>query len=400
MNERKNHPRNKTEFIQFADGFSLSRAMGREIPEMEHFRRSAFRMSSRITIKEEDTPQSHSSASQKNSVVLQRNSKSRKNSLASNHLMVQEEGEASRKSSDSKERTTNKKTKTWSNFNSLFEEIHHQPEKKRQSLLPSLPMIVDHPQPRIISAQGETKKQNFVQKLTGIFKKKSGKNWDQPKNNTIEILNEVKEDLEEGNFNEQDSPTKVQKPKRKSQNQEENEGSLEEPEHNFKSELQNVFQDGGQKRVSRKISGDGFVYKRENSKEAQINLNYKRMKRYKNQIEKGYLKLREKSKFEKLKEYEDEYPLLKFRKGLMWVKTSVSQACLLIITNPLFEAISLCTITINSIFLAFERFDAETPAFVDNSEYYFLLIYTIEMFSNIFGMGFVVNQGSYLRDPW
>ena len=33
-------------------------------------------------------------------------------------------------------------------------------------------------------------------------------------------------------------------------------------------------------------------------------------------------------------------------------------------------------------------------------EYFFLIFYTIEMILKIFGLGFVFNRGSYLRDYW
>ena len=125
------------------------------------------------------------------------------------------------------------------------------------------------------------------------------------------------------------------------------------------------------------------------------------MRNFKSQNEECCLNLSEKSGFEKLEEYRDELPFLGFRKGLTKFKLWVSYVCLIIISNPLFEAVSLCVIVTNSIFLAFERFDGgETPAFVEQSEVYFLILYTIEMFLNIFGMGFIWNRNSYLRDPW
>jgi hypothetical protein len=58
-------------------------------------------------------------------------------------------------------------------------------------------------------------------------------------------------------------------------------------------------------------------------------------------------------------------------------------------------------IIVNSIFLALEDPTLETQAeFLDAAENIFLYIYTLEMFLKIAGLGFILNRGSYMRDPW
>lgn len=42
----------------------------------------------------------------------------------------------------------------------------------------------------------------------------------------------------------------------------------------------------------------------------------------------------------------------------------------------------------------------ENSAFSIIIENLFLSLYTLEMLLKIIGLGFVVNKGSYLRDPW
>lgn len=70
-----------------------------------------------------------------------------------------------------------------------------------------------------------------------------------------------------------------------------------------------------------------------------------------------------------------------------------------IIKSPQFEFVSLCVIVYNSITLAMD--DPTTNADNnDTSDLILLVIYTIEMGMKIIGLGFILNEGSYLRDYW
>ena len=72
-----------------------------------------------------------------------------------------------------------------------------------------------------------------------------------------------------------------------------------------------------------------------------------------------------------------------------------------IISHPLFDVLSLSVILINTILLAIEDPKAdETPSLLKNFDMFFLVFYTVEMCLKIIGLGFFLDKGSYLRDPW
>ena len=74
--------------------------------------------------------------------------------------------------------------------------------------------------------------------------------------------------------------------------------------------------------------------------------------------------------------------------------------CLKIITSSLFEYFILAVIITNSVILAFDDptdDQSDMPAGVDT---FFLVVYTVEMGLKIFGLGFVLEKKSYLRDFW
>ncbi|GIX75139.1 sodium channel protein 60E [Caerostris extrusa] len=58
-----------------------------------------------------------------------------------------------------------------------------------------------------------------------------------------------------------------------------------------------------------------------------------------------------------------------------------------------FELVVMTTILINCVFLALSQ-----P--IEETEYVFLVIYTIEMIIKIIAKGFILNKYSYLRNPW
>ncbi|XP_065369010.1 sodium channel protein 60E [Calliphora vicina] len=69
------------------------------------------------------------------------------------------------------------------------------------------------------------------------------------------------------------------------------------------------------------------------------------------------------------------------------------QICVYIATNQYFDYCVMATILFNCIFLAM----TET---VEEAEYIFLAIYTIEMVIKIIAKGFLLNKYTYLRNPW
>ena len=80
-----------------------------------------------------------------------------------------------------------------------------------------------------------------------------------------------------------------------------------------------------------------------------------------------------------------------------------------IISHPLFEALSLTVIIINSVTLAIDSGDTDQKKTSEMSaiEYFlyvielsFLYIYTVEMFLKILGLGFIFGENSYLKNSW
>jgi len=69
------------------------------------------------------------------------------------------------------------------------------------------------------------------------------------------------------------------------------------------------------------------------------------------------------------------------------------RVCVYIATNQFFDYCVMATILFNCIFLAM----TET---VEEAEYIFLAIYSIEMVIKIIAKGFLLNKYTYLRNPW
>ena len=84
------------------------------------------------------------------------------------------------------------------------------------------------------------------------------------------------------------------------------------------------------------------------------------------------------------------------------VRVSVRDICIVIITSSIFEAISLTVIIVNSFAMALEdpSDGQSTGGIFYILDYIFLGLYTLEMILKIFGMGFILPKGSYLRDSW
>eukprot|EP00357_Protocruzia_adherens_P012067 CAMPEP_0114999704 /NCGR_PEP_ID=MMETSP0216-20121206/16309_1 /TAXON_ID=223996 /ORGANISM="Protocruzia adherens, Strain Boccale" /LENGTH=455 /DNA_ID=CAMNT_0002364639 /DNA_START=124 /DNA_END=1488 /DNA_ORIENTATION=- len=108
------------------------------------------------------------------------------------------------------------------------------------------------------------------------------------------------------------------------------------------------------------------------------------------------------NKVENLKEYYyDHYPLLGLRKAVMILAARISLTCDRIIRHRYFEAITLFVIIANSIVLAIEDPTvSERTEFEQVADIVFLVLYTLEFLIKVFGMGFIIPKGAYLRDSW
>ncbi|XP_070490836.1 sodium channel protein 60E-like isoform X2 [Chironomus tepperi] len=72
---------------------------------------------------------------------------------------------------------------------------------------------------------------------------------------------------------------------------------------------------------------------------------------------------------------------------------TLRRICVFIATNQFFDYLVMATILCNCVFLAM----SET---IEEAEFFFLAIYTIEMCIKIVAKGFVLNKYTYLRNPW
>jgi len=81
------------------------------------------------------------------------------------------------------------------------------------------------------------------------------------------------------------------------------------------------------------------------------------------------------------------------------------------IMHPHFDNTVIGLIILNSLLLGcinYEQINMNVPLekqdtmnkFVNKSEIYFVISFGIECVSKIIGMGFIIDKGSYLRDPW
>lgn len=98
--------------------------------------------------------------------------------------------------------------------------------------------------------------------------------------------------------------------------------------------------------------------------------------------------------------YEDRWPCLNARKTLSKIRIYINKAALLIINQKAFENCTITVIMLNSVTLAAENPQDEPGPIMTLIDDIFLILYTIEMCLKIIGMGFVFNEGAYLRDFW
>ncbi|XP_050308218.1 sodium channel protein 60E [Anthonomus grandis grandis] len=71
----------------------------------------------------------------------------------------------------------------------------------------------------------------------------------------------------------------------------------------------------------------------------------------------------------------------------------IRKVCIYLSTNQFFDYLVMATILLNCVFLAM----AET---IEEAEYIFLAIYTLEMIIKTIAKGFILNKYTYLRNPW
>ena len=109
----------------------------------------------------------------------------------------------------------------------------------------------------------------------------------------------------------------------------------------------------------------------------------------------------EQDSIEKIESHFDKWPLLDLRKKIMKARVYYVRMCTMIISHSAFDTVSILVIVANTLTLAMEDPLAEEPdPALAQLDLVFQILYTIEMVLKISGLGFVMNQGSYLRDSW
>ncbi len=109
----------------------------------------------------------------------------------------------------------------------------------------------------------------------------------------------------------------------------------------------------------------------------------------------------EQSRIEKLANYEDRWPLLNFRKEIQRLRIKINESAFLVMKSKIFENTCMAVIGVNCYVLATTDPTAEFASVADERfDKAFLALYSIEMIIKIVALGFILNTGSYLRDPW
>ena len=72
----------------------------------------------------------------------------------------------------------------------------------------------------------------------------------------------------------------------------------------------------------------------------------------------------------------------------------------MIIKTPAFDRISIIVILLNSAVMAFDTEPDDPPIFFQIADDIFLYLYTLEAALKIVGLGFIMDENAYIKDPW
>jgi hypothetical protein len=109
----------------------------------------------------------------------------------------------------------------------------------------------------------------------------------------------------------------------------------------------------------------------------------------------------DKDELEKLEVMTDRFPLLKLRKAIYKFIVLLNMVSKAIISTSFFDNFTTAVILFNCITMMLNNpIDENPPQFFADIEVVFLVLYTGEMVLKILGLGFIMGEGSYLRDMW
>ena len=95
----------------------------------------------------------------------------------------------------------------------------------------------------------------------------------------------------------------------------------------------------------------------------------------------------------------DRFPLLKLRKAIYKFVVLLNMVSKAIISTSFFDNFTTMIILLNCITMMLNNpIDPNPDPFFEYIEIVFLVLYTGEMVLKIMGLGFVMGEGSYLRD--
>ena len=111
------------------------------------------------------------------------------------------------------------------------------------------------------------------------------------------------------------------------------------------------------------------------------------------------IKLRPITRYEIIEEHKDRFPLLETRLAVLRIKYACTEFCQMVIGHKAFEYFIILIILINTITLAIS--DQNTNSGVYHQlDFFFLVIYTIEMSLKITAFGLGILSSGFLRDYW
>lgn len=112
------------------------------------------------------------------------------------------------------------------------------------------------------------------------------------------------------------------------------------------------------------------------------------------------ISIKEKSKYEYLSSYKDNFPFLKLRKAFLRILISSSILSSYITRSKLFEIFITLIILFNTLLLSLEDPSKSTQSSpYKELELFCLIIYTIESCLKILAQGLIFSKSSYFRDP-
>lgn len=106
------------------------------------------------------------------------------------------------------------------------------------------------------------------------------------------------------------------------------------------------------------------------------------------------------TRLERAHNYTDGHKCLNTRKAIMKCRIHVSEMAHAVTSSKYFEGFIILVIGLNCITLAGSDSTKEETPTEKNIDLVFNIIYTVEMFLRIFSLGFVLNEGAYLRSMW